>query len=85
MNSLRAVEAYRDAKLMLIVVEAVKQRHMRSDWGYRFQGSMKPVAVVVCAADETYTLGIEHELSHLGSLLEDVPELRAMVASFRST
>lgn len=85
MNSLRAVEIYRDAKLMLIVVEAVEHGKMRSEWGYRLHGSMKPVAVVVCTANETYTLAVEHELPHLGSLLEDVPELHAMIASFTST
>lgn len=70
---------------MLIVVEGVNHECEKSGSGCRLYGSLQPVAVVVCAADEAYALGVLDKHVQLGSLLREVPDLDAMIAAFEGT
>ncbi len=84
MTRLRAIPLYRASTLSLIAVESIEYQSDRSTAGCRFFGSLRPVAVIVCAADGTYVLGIEAEFAAIDPLLEQVPGLEAMIASMNN-
>lgn len=78
---LRAIPVYSDSKLSLIAVESIERWSDCSATGCHFLGSLKPVAVIVCAADGTYALGIDEKFVAIEPLLERVSGLEAMIAS----
>ena len=84
MTCLRAIPVYSDSKLSLIAVESIERRDEMSTTGCRLLGNIKPVAVIVCAADGIHALGIEEEFVAIDPLLKDVPGLEAMIASLNN-
>jgi len=68
---------------MLIAIESVDYRHSKSSPGYRLYGNLEPIAVIVCSPDGIYALDMEAEITVIDHYRQDIPELDAMITSFR--
>ena len=82
MNCFRAKLLYDDSRLALIAVESLERVHDKFESGCWLHAAIRPVAVVVCDPGGTYVLGIDEGSPAIDLLIEDVPELDSMIASF---
>jgi len=83
MLSLRATEIFHDSRLMLIAIESVVCNHSKSSSGYRLYGNIEPIAVIVCSPDGIYAFDMEAESTVIDHYRQDIPELDAMITSFK--
>lgn len=83
MHSLRATEIFHDSRRMLIAIESVIYNHSTSIPGYQLYGRIEPIAVIVCSSDEIYALDTLAEITDIDHFRRDIPELDAMIASFK--
>jgi len=73
MDILRSREIYRDARILLIVVESVNLQHTRSDFCCHIQGSITPLTVIVHTPDGIYARDMEAKPVALESLRAFIP------------
>lgn len=83
MQTLRASEIFRNARLMLVAVQSVEFRHGCANTGCQVFGSIEPIAVVVCGLDAIYALDMKAKPIPLEQLSADVPGLDALLTAFR--
>jgi len=83
MLTLRATEIFHDSGLMLIAIESVVCNHSKTSPGYGLYGVIEPVAVIVCSSDGIYALDMEAETTVVDHFRQAIPELDAMIASFK--
>ena len=79
---LRASEIYSDNRFVLIAIEGVDFRFSATNTGYQTYGAIKPHAIIICSAVNTYALDIEANPTDLESLRQKLPELDAIIAPF---
>lgn len=82
MNTLRAIEIYKDTRLTLIAIERVDYEQSKTNMGWRWFGKIEPTAIIVCATDTSYALDMESNPADFGFLKQEIPELDAIIASF---
>jgi len=83
MGTLRAREIFHDSRLSLIAVESVDVQHRKTRTNCQVYGNIEPIAVVVSGPDKTYALDMESNPTSLDLLRQDIPELNAIISSFK--
>ena len=66
--------------LTLFAVESIESGQSRATTRCQLYGTIRPVALVVCARDRAYALDMEARPLDLEQLVVDVPELGAFMA-----
>jgi hypothetical protein len=84
MTALRATEIFNDAKQMLIAIESVGCRHIKTSKSYQLYGKIEPIAVIVCSSGEIYAFDMAARYILLDELRQNVPELDGIIASFNN-
>lgn len=80
MCPLRVSEMFNDSRLMLLAVESVDLQHGKTNAGCWLYGSIEPMAVIVCGPDEIFALDMDAKLIALDQLIQEIPELDAIIA-----
>lgn len=83
MATLRATEIFNNARHRLIAIESVDFQYSKTYTSCRLYGNIEPIAVIVCGQDGNYVLDMEAKLTILDQLIQDIPELDAMIAPFK--
>lgn len=83
MCPLRVSEMFNDSGFTLLAVESVDIQHSKTDAGCWLYGSIEPMAVIVCGPDEIFALDMQAKLIALDQLIQEIPELDAMIAPFK--
>jgi len=83
LGTFRAREIFSDSRILLIAVEFAELRHNKTNINCLLYGKLEPIALIVCALDKIYALDMESNPISIDRLREDIPELNAIIASFK--
>lgn len=80
MQRLRSVELYRDEQRKVMAIESVELRQAKFSKGAQLNGSIMPVAIVVCKLEGKEVLICEDD-TNLETLKHAYPELDKLIAN----
>lgn len=78
MKKLRAKKMHDDGATVLVVVDELEFHSNQRDLGCHFYVNIKPVAVIIQHAGESYALNMEAQRTSLDKLRQDNPEIDEM-------
>lgn len=83
MTRLRTGEPVLAPGTVVIPIEEIRLHSGGLSLGYGVYASKRPVAVVVCRRKETQSFDCDGDAVELGGLIEEVPDLREVLAECR--
>ncbi len=85
MGQLRIIEIFNDSRFKLIAVESVNFQRSKINSSCWLYGNIETIAVIVCGPDKIYALDMDAKSIVLDQLIEDVPELDAIIGPLNKT
>ena len=84
MLPLRVSEIFNSSGILVLAVESINFQRNKTNASCWLHGRIEPMAVIVYGPDEVYALDMDAKAIALDQLLQDTPELDAMIEPFNN-